>query len=365
MAQEILRNSPMTRIKWPTALASTMNKELFFAKFMGEADGAVIKKKTDLTKSDGDQINMELVNPIDGDAAEGNQRIENDDRYETSLDFATDNVKIDLRRKTVKKYGKMSDQRVGYNLRQEGKNALGRYFAEDTDEIIFMYLSGARGINPTYKVPLTWTGRAGNPLQAPDAAHQFYCGGLAKATLVAGSKMSRLEIEKMAPRARLLQPMIQPISLGGGKKKFVMVMGEEQAFDLRTGVSDGDWVDIAKRNDPSKLYDGSLGELNNCVLHAHSNVVRFSDYGSGGTLPAQRALLLGASAGVIAWGKGGGAEDRFNWNEETFDRGAGLAITAAHVWGCKKVRYISEADSVTTDGDYGVMVLDTAYSPLL
>lgn len=364
MAEEIGRNSAMNREKWPLALAHTMTREMFWDKFMGEGDGSIIKKKMDLTKESGDKINMELAQPIEGDSAEGNTRIEGDSRYETALSFATDAVEIDFRRKTVKKYGKMTDQRVPYNLRNEGKNALGRYFGEDTDQIITIYLSGARGVNSDFKVPTTFSGRANNSIQAPDSSHIYYGGGFAKATLTTANKMTRTEIEAMAPRARLLNPMIQPVSLGSGKKKYVFLMSEEQAFDLRTGTSDGDWLDIAKRNDAGKIYDGSLGEINNVILHAHANVIKFSDYGAAGTMVAARALLLGASAGVIAWGKGG-ASGRFDWNEETEDRGAGLAITAGHVWGCKKVRYVSEDDGVSTDGDYGVIALDTYYTDLI
>lgn len=362
----ILSTSDMCRKKWPTTLATTMEKYQFFNRFIGTADGSIIQKKIDLQKSAGDSVKMEILNPIDGDAAEGGVKIENDNRYETELDFGTDVVNIDYRRKTVKKHGTMTDQRTPWDLQKKAKTSLSRYFGEDTDEILMIYLAGARGVNPNFKVPLTFTGRANNALQAPDSAHIYYADGLAKASITTDAKMDIDEIEKMAPRARLLTPQIQPYKTEkDGKGKFILLMAEEQAYDLRRSTSDGDWLDIVKRkSNNAMIEDGALGTFNNCVLHAHSNVIKFSDYGSGGTLAAARALLLGASAGAIAWGQAGGAGKRFKWNEETYDRGEGLAVTAGHSWGCTKVRYIDESDGTTTTGDFGVIALDTYYTAL-
>ena len=355
----------MTRKKWSVALAHYMTKFLFFSRFMGEKEGSIILVKTDLKKQAGDKIQMDIVNPITGETAEGDTPIENDSRYEVELDFGSDTVQIDYHRKSVKKKGRMTDQRVPYKLRNEAKSALSVYFGEYTDEVLMIYLSGARGVNSDFHTATTFTGRASNSIQAPDSSHIFYGGGHAKATLATTDLMSRDEIEKMAPRARLLDPQVKPYKMGSeGKGKFIFLMSEEQAFDLRTGTSDGDWTDIAKRNDASKIYDGSLGEINNCILHAHSNVIKFSDYGSGGTGVAARALLLGANAAVAAWGKAGDLS-RFDWNEETYDRGNGLAITAGQTWGCKKVRYLDSVDGATTNGDFGIIALDTSYTALV
>jgi len=133
-----------------------------------------------------------------------------------------------------------------------------------------------------------------------------------------------------------------------------------QAFQMRTSTSENDWLAIqkaAQRGDGARFYKNSLGEYSDVVLHKHRSVIRFDDYGAAGTLPAARALFLGAQAGICAYGRGfdGGGGDmknmRYSWNEEKADRGNKLAITAGLIFGIKKARYNSK--------DFGVIAVDT------
>ena len=157
-ATEILTGSAMTRKVWATSLGHDSLREQYFARFMGEGDDTIIKIKKDLQKEAGDKISMDVRARLTGDSAEGNVKIEGDTRYETSLEFYTDSIYIDVRRKTVKKYGYMTNQRVPYNLRKECKDALTEYYGEDTDQIMMIFLAGARGVNSDFNVPLTFTG---------------------------------------------------------------------------------------------------------------------------------------------------------------------------------------------------------------
>ena len=86
------------------------------------------------------------------------------------------------------------------------------------------------------------------------------------------------------------------------------------------------------------------------MLHKHENVIRFSDYGSGASLPAARALFLGAQALTEAYGSPG-TDMRYEWFEKMADNNNRLIITSNVIWGCKKV---------TFNGlDYGVVACDT------
>ena len=100
----------------------------------------------------------------------------------------------------------------------------------------------------------------------------------------------------------------------------------------------------------SPIFQNALGEYAGLILHKHRNVIRFNTYGASGNLGAARALLLGAQAGVIAWG-GASQYGRYSWNEETDDRGNALAITSGSIYGCKKTRFNSK--------DFGVIAVDT------
>ena len=67
--------------------------------------------------------------------------------------------------------GKMSRKRTAYDMRMIAKNRLGDYFARLVDELMFMYLSGARGINEDFIEDIGYTGFANNAFTSPDAAH--------------------------------------------------------------------------------------------------------------------------------------------------------------------------------------------------
>ena len=143
-------------------------------------------------------------------------------------------------------------------------------------------------------------------------------------------------VERCIAQAETADPMIQPFRVQG-ENKHILLMHTWQAYDLRTSISQNDWVDIQKsaglRGKGNNLYKNSLGEYADVILHKHRNVVRFdSTTGCAATVTAARALFLGAQSAVIAWG-GSGGMGRYSWNEETDDRGNQLAITAGAMYG--------------------------------
>ena len=81
-----------------------------------------------------------------------------------------------------------------YIDRRIAKARLAEYFKRLFDEMFFIYLSGARGINDDFIWPLDWTGRAGNALRAPDTGHLIYGDGSSKATLTSAGKTAALHV---------------------------------------------------------------------------------------------------------------------------------------------------------------------------
>lgn len=340
--------------RWSLSLAIEAEKKQYFRKFMGKDENALIRVKTELNKQAGEKIIYALRMKLDGDGIEGDNLIEGTSAEE-ALEFFDDSLFIDQRRKGTKSKGKMSEQRVPYNLRAQGRDALAIWFAEDCDEQIMMYLAGARGVDTSLHAPIGFTGRANNTLTAPDSAHLIYGGdATSSADLAADDTMALSLVEKLVAKGETLDPMIQPFRING-ERKFVLLMHTFQAYSLRTSSSTNDWVDIQKnanvRGNGNHLYHNALGEYADVILHKHRNVIRFDDYGAAANVEAGRALYLGAQAGMIAFG-GGGAYGRYSWNEETDDRGNALAITAGAIYGTKKTRFNS--------ADFSVIAVDTA-----
>ncbi len=355
MSTDFPVNDPLAVQRWETALTVESEKKQYFRKFMGSDGNAMIRIKQQLSKAAGEKIIVPLRMKLSGDGVEGDNIIEGTDAEE-ALDFFNDSLFIDQRRKGTKSKGKMSEQRVPFNLRKEGRDALSTWYAEDYDEQIMMYLAGARGIDPSFHVPLDWTGRANNALQAPDSTSLVYSGDAsAKNDLDSADTMSIGMVEKLLAKIETRDPQMLPF-MCQGERKYVLLMHIWDAFNLRTSTSATDWLEIHKatvRGDKAMMYKNALGEYGGMVMHKHRNVIRFSDYGSGANLAASRSLCLGAQAGIIAWGGASSvsSKNKMSWHEEADGRGNALAITAGAIVGVKK--------SVFDSKDYGVIAVDS------
>jgi N4-gp56 family major capsid protein len=90
--------------------------------------------------------------------------------------FYTDTIYIDQARCGVNTGGRMTRKRTLHDLREKAKRQQSSWWARLMDELLFIYLSGARGVNPNFLLPLGYAGRANNGLVSPDAQHAIYGG---------------------------------------------------------------------------------------------------------------------------------------------------------------------------------------------
>lgn len=351
---------PKAQKKWSGALfVQTMQKSYFDKKFIGESDDFAIQKLTDLESGAGDEISFDLSVQLRAKPTYGDKRLEG---KEENLKFFTDKVKIDQMRHAVSAGGTMTRKRTNHNMRTTAKSRLSDYWAKFIDEMIFIYLSGSRGINADFIEDRTWAGHAENPIQAPDDNHIIYGGAAtSKQTIDATCIMDRGVIERAEVQARMMSAKdpksanMMPIMVNG-EPHYVCVMSPFQEHQLRNKDEKG-WLEIFKalanaegRNSP--LFKGGLGMIGNTVLHSHTSAIRFDDYGSNGNLEAGRALFLGRQAGVVAFGSSGGF--RFSWKESEADYENEAKVAAGVIAGVKKTRF--------GDQDFGVISVDT-YAP--
>ena len=351
---------PKAQKKWSANLAvDTRKKSYFENRFIGTDDNNIIQRKTELETDAGDTISFDLCVQMRAKPTYGDARLEG---KEESLKFYTDQVIIDQVRHAASAGGKMSRKRTAHDMRMIAKNRLGDYFARLVDELFFMYLSGARGINEDFIEDLSYTGFAGNAMTAPDSGHQLYGGSAtSKATLASTDKMTRAVIEKAVNKAEMMQARdprtanMVPVT-NGADDQYVLLMSPFQEYDLRTSDTTG-WLDIQKaaaaaegRNNP--IFKGGMGMINNTVLHKHRNVIRFNDYGSGANVSAARALFMGRQAAVVAYGTAGGL--RYSWEENTKDYGNEPTVASGFIGGIKK--------TVFNGKDFGILSVDTAAS---
>jgi N4-gp56 family major capsid protein len=342
----------------------TARKSYFNKKFMGDGEEAEtpLQMIRRLENDAGDKVSYDLVMQLKMEPVEGDDTLEG---KEENLQFYTDSMLIDQARGGVNTGGKMTRKRTMHDLRKIARGKQSDWWSRVFDELFFMYLAGARGVNTDFIFGSTYAGRAGNSFVAPDATHTMYGDGTSKATLTAAGKMTVTVIERAATKAATLGggssgiPSIEPIQIEG-ENHYVLVMHEFAAYDLRTSTSTGQWLDIQKaaatsegRNNP--IFKGGLGKLNDVVLHKHRAVIRFSDYGAGANVAAARNLFMGKQAGVVAFGSEGTGL-RFGWNEESRDNGNQAVITTSSIFGIKKTAFTIDG----TSRDFSLLSIDTA-----
>lgn len=360
MAQTVFgTNDPKTVKKWSTTLAVDQRKKSYFeTRMIGTSENNIIQRKTELEGGPGDSVSFDLSIQLRGGVTYGDDRLEG---KEEQLKFYTDQVKIDQVRKAVSAGGRMTRKRVAHDLRAIARNRLGDYFAKYMDELLFIYLSGARGINADFIEKTDYTGFAGNTIDAPDAGHILYGGSAtSKATLAAGDTMTRQVIERANTKAEMLQAQnpdsanMQPYR-NADTGQYVCLMNPFQAYALRTDTGTGNWLDVQKaaaaaQGNKNPIFIGNLGMIDNTILHSHRNGIRFSDYGAGSNVAAGRALYMGAQAGVIAYGTKGGM--RYMWQEMKKDYENEPTVASGFIGGLKKARFNNQ--------DFGVISIDTA-----
>lgn len=358
---EIPFGDPRAQKRWSADLAVDTNAKSYFTKkFIGIGDNYAVEMKTELETDVGDRVSFDLSVQLRGTPTTGDNRLKG---REENLRFYTDEVIVDQTRKSVSAGGKMARKRTAHDLRKVGKARLSDYWARYIDQLLFMYLAGARGMNEDFIEATDYTGHAGNAFAAPDADHIIYGGdATSKASIVAADKMKKDVIERAATHASMLQAQnpdmanMMPLSIEG-EEHYVCVMSPWQSYDMRNDAGAQSWFEINKaaaaaEGSKNRIFKGALGMIANVVLHEHRNTIRFADYGAGANVPAARALFMGRQAGVIAYGVPEGSNGRFSWVEETDDYGNEPACAAGTIVGVKKTRFNSY--------DFGMLAIDTA-----
>ena len=340
------------------------HKSYFDQRFTGRGEAAEVPFQilTDLESDAGEAISYDLLAELTMAPVEGEDNLEGN---EEAQKFYTDTIYIDQARCGVNTGGRMTRKRTLHNLREKARRQQSGWWARLRDEIRFIYLSGARGVNANFLLPLGYAGRANNALVQPTADHLLYGNdATAKVNIDASDDFDLRLIDRAKTKADSQgggasgQLVLKPCKIDG-EEAYVCVMHTFQEDDLRQDTATGQWLDIQKAaaaaiGNKSPLFKGSLGMYRGVILHSHRNVIRFSDYGSDSLKPAARALFMGAQAGVEAYGSPGTGL-RFDWNEETRDNGDKVIISSSCIWGTKKV-------TATTDignQDLGVFALDT------
>lgn len=334
-------NHPLAVKHWANELMVEALKKTSFSQFIGKSSGALCQVRTELGSKAGDRVRFGIRYQLAGTGTVGDETLEGN---EENLVTYSDNVTINQTRHAVRSEGKMSEQRVPFNVRSEARDGLADWYANMMDTAFFTQLCGYTG-----ETRASFYGH--NTATVPDSDHWITSAAtISEGALQSTSTFSLSSIDTVVEKAKTLRLALRPLDLGRGMKKWVMFLHPYQVTAMRASTSTGQWLDIQKAamnggnttNNP--IFTGALGEYNGVVLHESTRV-------PAGTSTTRRAVLCGAQAMACAYGMGSGGATPYEWHEELFDYGNSLGVAAASIWGMKK--------TVFNGSDVGSIVLST------
>src|SRR6185312_9590177 len=114
-------NHNLTNKLWAKQLNVEILKEAYISKFIGKGSDSLVQYHEDTNKSKGDRIRVGLRMQLTGDGVLEDNTLEGN---EESLVTYSDDLIINQLRHAVRTEGRMSEQRVLFDLRSEAKSGL-------------------------------------------------------------------------------------------------------------------------------------------------------------------------------------------------------------------------------------------------
>lgn len=360
---------------WAKKLAVEALKETQFGRFIGEGSDSLVMLRDETRKSAGDQITYGLRMQMQSAGVVGDGTLQGN---EEALSIYSDALVINQLRNAALVQGRMSQQRVLFDLRTECLSGLKDWFADRLDASFFNQLCGNTA-EPNYvgSGSLAYCGL--NAPLAADSNHYInaanYSGGLASpanndtdvqsatftdaSSVTQSARFSLSLLDRAKERAKTLTPAIRPIR-DKGKEWYVAFLHPYQVTDLRTNTNTGQWLDFQRAAmtggeiSDNPVFTGALGVYNGIVLHEDYRVTQgVSAGGTSSIANVRRGVFCGAQAVMLGFGRENSPEN-FTWVEEMFDYENQLGVSAGTIFGMKKTRFNSLDFSTIVMSSYAV-----------
>lgn len=353
-----LTNDPLTRKKWSKELFSVILPNMEFNDLIGTGTDSIVQMKTELAKGEGDRLKMGIRLPLIGEGIVGNDTVEGN---EEGLRFRDFSFTIEELNHAVDTGGKMNEQRIPYNLMQEGKNGLQDWWSTKLSQYLINMLAGNSSFRVAGKV-------FADTFVEPDTNHLLVVGDKTEATVTSAETMDLNFLDRMKQRAEVpsisalnadntptgtVVP-VRPLKKGG--KPYYHVLLHNFVFDaLRQNTNIGQWGDLQRAAGKLGIPNVEI-EYNGMLIRKTQRLPRVAGTAADGA-GAYRALLLGAQAGCFGWGGAGESKSTvMSFTPYTKDAERFVMVRGGGIFGGAKTRF---------DGsDYGVICGTSWGNPL-
>jgi len=370
-----------------------------------------VVRVTDLSKSQGDMVSVDLINQTGGKPIMGDRMAEGKGER---LDMSSMDIRIDLTTKVVDAGGKMTQQRTVHGLRGLAMANLQGWFKRFHDQSSIVHMAGARGnqVGTDWVVPLPTDPDYGeimvNQIKAPTYNRHYVAdgsslaqGGQALASIDSTDIFKLEHIDILGAIVDDMEFKLQPIKLPGDQAAddsplYLLMVTNRQWQSVLTsagGTGSLSWRTFLQNawNRASSfeggkrhpLFTGEAGVWHNILVRKTDRAIRFAGGDSvkyctqaGQTTAAEsdvtvnslsagfqvdRALLLGAQALAHVYGKNQGSDTYANWMERRYNFERNLEVAGEVMGGKAKLRFdVPDSHGSKIPTDHGVMVLDTA-----
>lgn len=353
----------MTVKHWASRLGYDIVYRTDISPMIGTSPGSIIQLKTETQKEPGDSITFALMKKLTGAGFSEGQVAEGQGE---SLSIYSESVLINELGHVVEipNNGRAIDaQRVPIPLRQAAMNGLTTWKQERLSQTFFNHVCGYTPINAS-------GGRynGNNTVVAPSSGRHLWVGSSAYNSdddLTSADTFDLRYIDYAREMAETASSPVRPINISGDYEaggrdlaggKYVIYLHPYQVTDLRTNTSDGQWMDIHQAAlqggeiSKNNIFTDALGMYNNVIIKKSMHVTQGVDADGTAETDVRRAVLLGAQAACVAFGKGNGPTT-YGWNEELIDHKRRLEVSTFCIWGLTKTQYDST--------DFGTVVVSS------
>ena len=366
------------------------------AKLKGQTSAEYpIVRVTDLSKSAGASVSVDLFNNLQGKPVMGDRRLNG---QLMGLTNSSMDVQINQYRGGADAGGKMTQQRTVWNLRGISMAGLTNWASRLEDQLCLVHLAGARGTQNTsdWVVPLStdsdFTTIMVNTVNAPTANRQFYANDATGiANLDTSDILTLTDFDRVAAQLKDSTVPLQTIKIKGdvyawNDPLWCAFVTQRQWLYLQTRTGEKSWRSFLqgayeRRSAGMRhpLFYGDCGMWAGILIRPMNRLaIRFAAgdtvaYDSGTTtftstnataaVSTDRCLIVGAQALAKCYGQHQSSEYYYSWHEQLTDHDNAVETSVAMMGGMAKLRFgVADQNGTAVDTDYGCAVIDS-YAP--
>lgn len=347
--------SALTPTQHSNAIFKNYLKQMFLSSMFGKkGSGKPIIVDDTLSGKPGDTLRYHFIPQDESAGIEGQNATVLGNESDLSEYYF--DLTIDQLAKAFRKKGKMTDQRIIWNFREEAKMQLQNWWAQKSEDLLIAALTGGvTGNTITYVTTSTdttdWVAGAQRCIRAS--------GANGSAAVTAANSDNTAVIAAMANTDTLSYRLIvdasimartagtfkvRPVKVGPNNEEFfILLVHPKAARDLYFSADFQNHAlsCVDKGIDKDPIASGSLGVVHNVIVKECERILTTDN----GTKYIARNLLLGADAAILGWAQ------KLDYTEELVDHKRILSVAADEIRGQRKVVFSVSG----TDTDAGVV----------